>query len=178
MCLVAGGCRSIKKTPAVAPAGDKNIAKLEITSPAFRDGEAIPQKYTCDGADVSPDLNWSAVPSGVTSMALIVDDPDAPGGTWVHWVLFNIPPETMSLPEGVLQASSVEGVGMQGRNGSGNTGYNGPCPPKGKPHHYYFKLYALDSTLDLKPGASKTELEKAMQGHILAEGQFVGTYGR
>jgi Raf kinase inhibitor-like YbhB/YbcL family protein len=111
-------------------------------------------------------------------MALIVDDPDAPGGTWVHWVLYSIPPQTTSLPEGVPQASSVAGIGLQGKNGSGHTGYNGPCPPKGNPHHYFFKLYALDNTLDLKAGATKAELEKAMQGHILAQGQFTGIYGR
>ena len=145
---------------------------VQLSSSAFRDGEAIPQKYTCDGEDVSPQLSWSGLPQDTKSLALIVDDPDAPAGTWVHWVLYDISPSESSLPEG------AQGLGTEGNTSFRETGYGGPCPPKGKPHRYFFKLYALDRTLKLKPGATKSDLEKAMQGHILAQGQIIGTYGR
>ena len=145
---------------------------IQITSSAFKDGETIPAQYTCDGANVSPPLAWSGVPGGTHSLAVIADDPDAPVGTWVHWVLYNLPVGQTSLVEG------VQGVGLQGTNDFRKIGYGGPCPPRGKPHRYFFKLYALDSTADLKPGGSKADLEKAMQGHILAQGQLMGKYGR
>ncbi len=175
--FLVGACSSGKKTEDI-PTSTVEIHGLIITSSAFHDGETIPPKYTCDTTDTSPDLHWSGVPAGVKSLALIVDDLDAPNGTWVHWVLFNIPPELADLPAGVQQAPIVEGTGIQGKNSSGNDGYNGPCPPKGKPHHYYFKVYALDIVLDLISGSTKAQVEKAMVGHILAQGQLVGTYGR
>lgn len=145
-------------------------AAIEISSPAFQTGKTIPAKFTCDGEDRSPALQWGALPTGTQSLALIVDDPDAPGGTWVHWVLFNLPASLKGLPEGVTKA------GVEGVNDFGTQKYGGPCPPKGKPHRYFFKLYALDQTLALQAGASKAQLEKAMQGHILGQGQMIGTY--
>jgi Raf kinase inhibitor-like YbhB/YbcL family protein len=144
---------------------------MQITSTAFEEGATIPVKYTCDGEDVSPPLMLSGVPEGTHSLALISDDPDAPGGTWVHWVLFNLPTDTDSLPEG------VQGIGTDGNNSWRRQGYGGPCPPSGI-HRYFFKLYALDSTLDLEEGASKDDVEQAMQDHILAQTQLMGKYGR
>jgi len=156
----------------------ETIMNLQITSSAFTEGSSIPKKHTCDAEDASPNLAWSGIPAGARSLALIVDDPDAPGKTWVHWVIYNITPNLAGLPEGVVKSATVEGIGAQGVNDFRQTGYGGPCPPRGKPHRYFFKLYALDVQLNLKSGATKTELEKAMQGHILAQGQLMGTYGR
>lgn len=151
---------------------------IKLTSPAFEEGETIPSKHTCDGEDISPALSWSDVPESTKSFALICDDPDAPAGTWVHWVLYGVPSDTTSLPEGVPADQAVEGVGLQGRNDFKRIGYGGPCPPPGKPHRYFFKLYALDSRLELKPGATKKDLESALKGHVLAQGQLVGRYKR
>jgi len=152
--------------------------ELSVESSAFQHGNIIPQRYTCDGEDASPPLSWSEPPPGTAGLVLVVDDPDAPAGTWVHWVLFNIPVETRGLEDGVPALQQVESVGVQGHNGWGNLGYGGPCPPPGAPHRYHFKLYALDTTLELDAGASKGDVEKAMAGHILAEGQLIGQYGR
>jgi hypothetical protein len=145
--------------------------EITITSPAFAEGEPIPAKFSCDGEDISPELVWSGIPEGTASLALIMDDPDAPMGTWVHWVLFNLPPGSAGLPEGAA------GLGEDGNNSWKRTGYGGPCPPGGT-HRYFFKLYALDTTLDLEPGATKKALEKAMEGHILAQAELMGTYSR
>lgn len=150
---------------------------LRFTSPAFTDGSPIPRKHTCDAEDLSPPLAWTGLPAGVRSLALICDDPDAPAGTWVHWVLYNLPATTAGLPEGVPAAERAQGA-LQGRNDFGRLGYGGPCPPRGKPHRYFFKLYALDTELGLKPGAAKADVVRATQGHILAEGQLMGTYQR
>jgi Raf kinase inhibitor-like YbhB/YbcL family protein len=152
--------------------------EINLNSSAFESGDSIPKQFTCDGEDASPPLSWSGVPEGTLSLALILDDPDAPTGIWVHWVLFNIPPSLTSLPTRVQKDAVVDGIGSQGNNDSRRTGYSGPCPPRGKPHRYYFKLYALDTTLNIGPGATKTQVEGAMQGHILAQGQIMGTYGR
>ena len=152
--------------------------KLELTSSGFQDNEVIPVKYTCDGDDVSPPLSWSTLPEKTVSLALIADDPDAPGGTWVHWVLFDIPAQLTGLPEGVENSVVVPGIGHQGRNDSRKTGYTGPCPPRGSPHRYFFKVYALDIQLGLEPGVSKADVENAMRGHILAQAQIMGTYSR
>jgi len=149
-----------------------------LTSTAFRDNESIPTKFTCDGEDLSPPLAWSGVPEGAKSLALICDDPDAPAGTWVHWVLYGLPPDMASLPEGVPAKGLTAPGARQGRNDFRRTGYGGPCPPPGKPHRYFFKLYALDSAPALKPDATKKDLEQAMEGHILAQGQLVGRYHR
>ncbi len=146
---------------------------MKVTSSAFQAGQAIPTKYTCEGEDISPPLQWSGVPAGAKSFALICDDPDAPVGTWVHWVLYDLPVTT------TVPASETLSFGAkQGTNDFKRIGYGGPCPPPGKPHHYYFRLYALDADLLLKPGASKQELLRAMDGHILAEAQLSGIYQR
>jgi Raf kinase inhibitor-like YbhB/YbcL family protein len=151
---------------------------IELTSTAFQPGGTIPKQHTADGADRSPPLHWSEPPSGTKSLALICDDPDAPGGTWVHWVLFNLPSQTRELEEGVPTTETLGNGAKQGTNDFGNIGYGGPDPPKGKPHRYLFKLYALDVAVDLPAGATKAQLTDAMKGHILGEGQLVGTYGR
>jgi hypothetical protein len=150
---------------------------IKITSSAFQDGGLIPAKYTCDGADVSPPLQWDTVPEGTKSIALICDDPDAPMGTFVHWVLFNLPAETRQLAEKVPADKTLPSGARQGTSDFGRIGYGGPCPPSGT-HRYFFKIYALDTTLDLPAGARKGDLLKAMQGHILAQGQLIGKYKR
>jgi Raf kinase inhibitor-like YbhB/YbcL family protein len=151
---------------------------LHLTSTAFAEGQPIPEKHTCDGRDSSPPLHWSGLPTGSRSLALIVDDPDAPVGTWVHWVLYGLAPDLEGLPENVDKSQYVLRGARQGLNDFRRLGYGGPCPPPGKPHRYFFKLYALDAELDLKPGATKKELLRAMEGHILATGQLMGTYAR
>lgn len=148
---------------------------IEVTSTAFQQGETIPKQYTSDGADQSPPLHWSESPSGTKSIALICDDPDAPRGTWVHWVLFNLPAQTRELAEGVPMTEMLSDGTKQGKNDFGNTGYGGPAPPKGNSHRYFFKLYALDVVLDLPTRATKAELEKAMKR---ADGQLMGSYRR
>jgi Raf kinase inhibitor-like YbhB/YbcL family protein len=151
---------------------------FSISSESFKSGSEIPKKFTCDGADVSPELSWTAPPSGTQSLALIADDPDAPAGTWTHWVVFNLSPTTTHLTEGVNKVDELPGGARQGRNDFRKIGYNGPCPPPGKPHRYFFKLYALNTTLQLNAGSSKQELEKAMQGHIADKTELMGTYKR
>jgi hypothetical protein len=151
---------------------------ITITSTAFSEGQPIPAKYSCEGSDASPPLKWTNAPATTKSFALIADDPDAPVGTWVHWVLYDLPPNTTGLPEGVAKTQFIAGNAKQGLNSWPRLGYGGPCPPPGKPHRYFFKLYALDTMLDLKPGVTKKDLLKAMESHILAEGQLMGTYQR
>ncbi len=151
---------------------------LQVTSPAFTDGSPIPVKFTCDAQNVSPQLAWTGVPAGTKSLALITHDPDAPSGDFLHWVIFDIPGSLTGLPEGVPTQPTVAGIGTQGTNGAHKVGYMGSCPPKGKPHHYMFQLYALDTMLGLQPGASRADVEKAMQNHILAQGVLVGIYSR
>lgn len=151
---------------------------LELKSPAFTDKEYIPAKYTCQGEDISPPLIWTGAPAGVKSFALINDDPDAPSGDWVHWVIYDIPRDADGLPEGVPNTQNLPNGAKQSVNDGGDTGYGGPCPPPGKPHRYYFKLYALDIILNKPAGLSKTDLLKVMKGHILAEAQILGYYKR
>jgi Raf kinase inhibitor-like YbhB/YbcL family protein len=151
---------------------------IQLTSLAFAEGQPIPAKYTGDGPDISPPLRWSGVPPGTKSLALICDDPDAPVGTWVHWVLYGLPATTNELPEKVPTTDTLPNGARQGLNDFGRVGYGGPAPPPGKPHRYFFKLYALDTQLDLKPRATKQDLLRAMEGHILAQGQLMGTYQR
>lgn len=151
--------------------------KIEIKSTAFDEGDMIPKQYTCDGKDVSPPLAWSSVPEGTQGLALIVDDPDAPGGTWVHWVLFNLPPDTKEVNENIPPQGELPVGAKQGKNDFGKIGYGGPCPPDGT-HRYYFKLYALDVEIKLEPGITKADLVKAIEGHIVAEGQLMGRYKR
>jgi len=151
-------------------------ATLDVSSTAFAAPGTIPREYTCDGDDVSPPLAWSGAPSGTMAFAIVMDDPDAPVGTWVHWVAYNLPPDTVALPAGGSRALPAGAI--DGKNSWGRTGYGGPCPPGGKPHRYSFRVYALDATLGLAAGASKTELERAMKPHVLAAGEMVGSYGR
>jgi hypothetical protein len=167
--LAGSSCKTSE--PGLTETGETEMT-LEVTSPAFEPGGRIPKKYTCDGENVSPPLKWSGVPTETKSLALIVDDPDAPIGTFVHWVLYDLPPDLDSLPEG------VRGMGTEGINDFRKTGYGGPCPPRGSEHRYFFKVYALDTTTGLKAGVSKRDLENAMRGHILAQGQLIGIYGR
>ncbi len=151
---------------------------LSLSSIAFQGGERIPVKYTCEGQDVSPPLMWNEPPQGTQSLALILDDPDAPGGVFNHWVLFNILADSRELPEAMPTESQLSSGVLQGENDFGRIGYGGPCPPPGRTHRYCFTLYALDRALDLKAGVSKKQVLNAMQGHILAQGQLTGTYQR
>ncbi|MBN1123721.1 MAG: YbhB/YbcL family Raf kinase inhibitor-like protein [Sedimentisphaerales bacterium] len=153
------------------------MKEITISSSAFREGEMMPAKYTADGQDISPPLEWSTTPEGTVSIALISDDPDAPMGTWVHWVLYNLPPEVKSLAENVPPKERLNNGALQGTTDFGRIGYGGPAPPSGV-HRYYFKVYALDQMLDLAPGETKQQLEKAMKGHILGQGQLMGKYSR
>jgi hypothetical protein len=150
----------------------------ELSSSAFKDGETIPRRYTCEGQDVSPPLHWGVPPAATKSFVMIADDPDAPGGTWVHWVLYNLPLDLRGLSEGIPPDERVLDGGVHGLTDFKRIGYGGPCPPPGKPHRYYFKLYALDSVLDLKPRATKAQVLEACKGHVLAEAQLMGRFGR
>jgi Raf kinase inhibitor-like YbhB/YbcL family protein len=155
-----------------------NAMSLALTTTAFTNGGAIAKKYTCDGADLSPALNWSGVPAGAQSLALITDDPDAPMGTWTHWIIWNIPASATALPEGVPASDVLDNGARQGRNDFRRIGYGGPCPPPGRPHRYFFRLYALDTRLDLKAGSARSQLEAAMKSHVLSQAELMGTYGR
>jgi hypothetical protein len=150
---------------------------IKLTSTAFQDGGMIPAKYTCDGANVSPPLEWSGASQTAKSLALICDDPDAPGKTWVHWVVFDLPASRTSLPENVQPQESIAGGGKQGTTDFEKVGYGGPCPPSGT-HRYFFKLYALDTELNLDSKTTKNELLKAMDAHSLAQGELMGKYKR
>jgi Raf kinase inhibitor-like YbhB/YbcL family protein len=171
-CLVTASCADDSKT------AKEPVMNMHITSIAFVESRPIPDKYTCAGPNVSPPLQWANAPAGVKSFALVVDDPDAPAGTWVHWVLYNLPPAMMSLAENLPSSPELPDGSKQGVNDFGQPGYGGPCPPPGKPHRYFFKIYALDMVLNLKSGATKRQVLNAMEGHILAQGQLMGTYQR
>ncbi len=152
---------------------------LLITSDAFLEGEAIPTKYTCDGDDLSPDLRWSDIPPNTKSLALICEDPDAPSGTFTHWVLFDLPPTVTELPEGVSTAERLANGAVQGQNDFKRIGYGGPCPPTNdSEHRYYFRIYALDTDLQLQAGSRREDVASAMAGHVLAMGHLMGTYKR
>ena len=150
---------------------------FRLSSPAFSDGQPIPVKFSCHGEDISPALDWSEPPMGAQTLALIMDDPDAPVGTWIHWVLFSIPANLRGLPEGIAAEPTLADGSRHGNNSWKRVGYGGPCPPSGT-HHYVFKLYALDTKLDLSPGSSKEDLLKVMEGHVLAQAQLVGTFSK
>jgi Raf kinase inhibitor-like YbhB/YbcL family protein len=160
------------------PATEVTIS-MELTSEAFVNGQSIPAKYACTGRNISPALTWNEPPAGTQSFALIVDDPDAPMGTWVHWVLFNIKSDTRNLQEDLpITGKNVDPNAIYvGKNSSGRIGYDGPCPPSGT-HRYYFKLYALDTTINLLPGATKEQVLKEMEGHVLAQGELMGTFSK
>ncbi len=151
---------------------------LALKSSAFEQGAEIPKKHTCDAADVSPALEWSGLPPRTVTFALVMDDPDAPNGTWVHWVMWNVPTSAHELREAIPKRDPLEEGTRQGRNSFGKIGYNGPCPPRGKPHRYFFRLYALDEKLDLAPGSSNVVLQQAIKDHIIVEADYMGTYKR
>jgi serine protease Do len=171
--LGAGKCRV-----SPCPGDGGHPMSIELTSPAFAEGGTIPRQHTGDGADRSPPLRWPGAPEGTKSFALVCEDPDAPRGTWVHWVLFDLPAETRELEEGVPATAALANGARQGKNDFGNVGYGGPAPPRGKPHRYFFKLYALDATVGLPSGATRDQLLAAVKGHVLAEGQLMGRYAR
>jgi Raf kinase inhibitor-like YbhB/YbcL family protein len=152
--------------------------KLELKTTAFRPGSTIPTQFTCSGANISPALSWNQPPARTQSFVLIADDPDAPGGTWVHWVVYNLPAAARQLPEHVPLGDAVASGGMQGENDFPMKGYGGPCPPPGKPHRYFFRLYALDTALDLHAPVHRREVDAAMSGHVLARAELMGTFGR
>ena len=151
---------------------------LTLSSSAFKSGAEIPRRHTCEGADLSPALAWDGAPAGTKGFALIADDPDAPVGTWVHWVVYDLSANTSKLPEGLPTTDSLSGGGRQGLNDFRKTGYGGPCPPPGKSHRYFFKLYALDAPTNLKPRATKADVLRASEGHVLAQAELMGTYER
>jgi Raf kinase inhibitor-like YbhB/YbcL family protein len=184
--LIIAGCGR----PDSLPPEDPDRLTIQLRSPAFADGAAIPQTFTCDGVDRSPPLEWSGVPDAARSLVFICDDPDAPRGTWSHWVVFNLPVQIKALKEGVpadqtVPATALEGSppqgttvkAIQGKNDFGNTGYGGPCPPGGT-HRYFFRLYAVDAKLDLNGSATRADVLKAIEGRILAEGRLMGKYKR
>ena len=158
--------------------GGGSVMALELESPAFKNGEFIPAKYTCEGENISPPLEWKGAPDGTKSFALISDDPDAPVGTWVHWVLYDIPVSTKNLPEGVKKDNILTDGSRHGMTDFGRVGYGGPCPPPGPVHRYFFKLYALSGKLDLKPGLSKKTLLNAIKNHVIEETELAGKYKR
>jgi hypothetical protein len=154
------------------------IMSFKLSSTAFVPGGMIPKQFSCDGTDLSPALEWSGAPENTRSFSLIADDPDAPVGTWVHWVLYDLPADAKQLAEGVPKDELLSNGAHQGKNDFRRIGYGGPCPPPGPAHRYFFKMYALDAKLNLKAGASKAEVEKAMVGHILAQATLMGRYQR
>jgi Raf kinase inhibitor-like YbhB/YbcL family protein len=158
--------------------GTEAAMAFSLSSSAFEQGAAIPRRHTCDAGDESPPLAWHDSPSGTKAFALVVDDPDAPAGTWVHWVLYDLPGSTQELPAHVSGAETLPGGGRQGVNDFRRTGYGGPCPPPGKPHRYAFHLYALDAPAGLPARATKAQLLAAIQGHVLGTAELTGTYQR
>jgi Raf kinase inhibitor-like YbhB/YbcL family protein len=156
----------------------KRASSIELKSNAFPDGADIPRKHTCDGEDVSPLLSWNKIPPGTKAFALIVDDPDAPVGTWVHWVIYDLPADTKELAEGIAKTETLANGSKQGVNDFRRVGYGGPCPPPGLPHRYFFKLYALDEPTNLKPRATKQQVLEAIKGHVMGEAELRGGYKR
>jgi Raf kinase inhibitor-like YbhB/YbcL family protein len=171
--MLAAGCAPQEPTLL-----EEDKIALSLSSPVFREGEEIPVKYTCNGQDISPPIVWGEPPSGTQAFSLIMDDLDAPGGVFTHWVLFNLPVDSRELPEAVPRENQLVNQALQGTSDFGRIGYGGPCPPTGLAHHYCLTLYALDQPLSLKAGASKEQVLGAMQGHILAQGQLTGLYQR
>jgi Raf kinase inhibitor-like YbhB/YbcL family protein len=161
----------------VPPAAETPAGDLTLTSERFTEGQPIPEKFTCKGQNVSPALAWTNPPSGTQTFALIMDDPDAPGDTWIHWVLYNIPGGTSFMPDALPGQGGIAYVGNHGMNTAGNTYYEGPCPPSGT-HRYFFRLYALDTALDFSASPDAVELTAAMQGHVLAQAELMGTYAK
>jgi Raf kinase inhibitor-like YbhB/YbcL family protein len=173
--LLLAGCSNHIQQPEPVDT-PKSATTMSVSSAAFADGQSIPDKYTCHGQDISPPLQWSGTPSQAKSIALTCEDPDAPSGTFTHWVIFDVPATATGLPENVSKSATLPDGSEQGKNSFGNTGYNGPCPPGGKLHHYIFKVYALDTSVKLDSGAEREDLLKAIDGHVLSQGQLTGTY--
>ena len=171
LCFDGTGCTG----PSIAGG---TAMKFELKSTAFVHEGEIPKKHTCDGPDVSPALYWGEATPGVKSFVLVMDDPDAPAGTWVHWVLYDLPPTARSLPEGLAKDPELKDGSRQGKNDFGRPGYGGPCPPRGPAHRYFFRMYALDTKLNLRPGAGRAEVDKAMKSHVLIEAELMGRYKR
>jgi hypothetical protein len=151
---------------------------VQLKAPAFKPGADIPRQFTCDGSNISPALVWTAPPEGTQSFTLIMDDPDAPGRTWVHWLLYDLPATERELPEAVAPSGTLASGAQQGLNDFRKTGYGGPCPPSGPAHRYYFRLYALDTELHLRPGATRVQIERSIRGHVLAHAELMGQYRR
>src|SRR6266404_1911823 len=176
--LTLSGCAKAPQPAASQPAIQKeNKMEFKLTSTSFKEGQPIPRQYTCDGVNVSPALEWGGAPRAAKTFAIICDDPDAPSGAGMQWVRYNVPADRIGLVENVPATEKVTGDGLQGTTDFQKIGYGGPCPPSGT-HHYFFKLYALDGELSLQAGATKAELLKAMEGHIVAQTQLMGTYKR
>jgi Raf kinase inhibitor-like YbhB/YbcL family protein len=170
--MLLAGCQS-EETEMTAP-----DSSLSISSPEFNTGQPIPEKYTCDAENISPPLVWEGLPPGTNSLALVADDPDAPIGTWTHWIFYNIPPSQVGLSENISPDEQTGGVGTQGKNSFNDLGYGGPCPPPGKSHRYFFKLYALALSPDQPPRMNTAQLNEKMLGHILGKAEWMGTYRR
>ena len=172
LAALLGACAAPTPVPPTAPSTNPAATNFSLTSSAFAEGASIPQKFTCSGEGTSPQLKWSGAPANAKSFALIMDDPDAPSGTFTHWIAFDIPTTQTEIAEG------TKNIGKGGKNGRGQTGYTGPCPPSGT-HRYFFTFYALDlPTLSLNDGAARAEVEKAMNGHIISQSQLMGRYAR
>jgi Raf kinase inhibitor-like YbhB/YbcL family protein len=190
MLLLTAACLALASATCVAgdnaPEGDRastdnrgrRAMAFTLETKAFPKGGEIPSKYTCTGEDVSPALSWSGAPQGTKSFALIVEDPDAPSGTFTHWIVYDLPGITHQLAENIAKTDDLGGGGRQGRNDFHRVGYGGPCPPPGKAHRYFFRLYALNTTLNLPPGASKQEVEGALRGHVIGKAELMGKFGR
>lgn len=177
--LLVSACATQPKVSLQSPSPSPQTSDraITITSSAFQEGQPIPRQYTCDGVNVSPALEWTGVPKTAKTIAIIADDPDAPSGTFTHWVLYNLPSETIGMVENLPATEDLKSGGHQGLNDFNQVGYGGPCPPSGR-HRYFFKLFALDYELPLKAGAKRPEVDQAMEGHILGQGQLMGTYHR
>jgi Raf kinase inhibitor-like YbhB/YbcL family protein len=178
--LLLMSCARVPQAPSQSPTPapqKENKMEIKLTSAAFKEGQPIPRQYTCDGVNISPPLEWSGVPKTAKTITIIADDPDAPSGTWVHWVVYDLPAEDIGLVENLPPTENLKAGGFQGTNDFGKIGYGGPCPPSGT-HRYFFKIYALDNFLSLKVASTKAVVEKAMEGHIVAQGQLMGTYQR
>ncbi len=150
----------------------------KVSTTAFAPGGTIPKRFTCEGQDISPPLSWTSPPPGTQSLVLMILDPDAPSGTWTHWLIYNLPPTLRQLPENVPKHARLANGAAQGRNDFGRLGFGGPCPPPGKPHHYHFRLFALNTRLSLAPGATRPQVEQAIRGHIIAQAELVARFGR
>jgi len=175
MFAVACAKQPTATTPNPGTQTTQTATTTKLASSAFTEGEAIPRQYTCAGINISPPLEWTGIPKSAKTIAIIADDPDASAGTWVHWVIYNLPADTIGMIENLPPTEEIKGGGLQGKNDFEKIGYGGPCPPSGT-HRYFFKIYALDSELPLKSGATKADVEKAMSGRVLAQAQLMGTY--